>query len=310
MHKHARIYVAGHSGMVGSAVVRKLVDEGCKNIILRTRQQLDLLDGQAVRDFFREEQPEYVIDCAARVGGIEANMTHPAEFLYENLEIQNNLIWTAAKMKVQKFLFLGSSCIYPRDCPQPMQEQFLFGAGTPEPTNEAYAYAKLAGIKFCSYIRREFGLDFTSCVPTNIFGEGDNFDPDSSHVIPALMRRLHEAKSTDQPVVEVWGDGSSRREFMHVDDLADAILWMLRIYDSGDPINIGTGQDISIKELAETLRSVTGFRGELRFDTRRPDGMPRKLLDVTKLHDAGWRHRISFETGLAQTYDWYQSNIA
>jgi GDP-L-fucose synthase len=310
MEKQAKIYVAGHTGMVGKAVVKKLRSEGYENVVLRTRAQLDLMDPAAVRDFFRETRPQYVVDCAARVGGIEANMTHPAEFLYENLQIQNNLIWFAAEIKVQKFVFLGSSCIYPRDCPQPMQEESLFGLGNPEPTNEAYAYAKLAGIKFCNYVRHEFGLNFISCVPTNIYGDGDNFDPRSSHVIPALMVRLHEAKAQNLPEISVWGAGTSRREFMHVDDLADAVLWLLLHYDDGEPINIGTGEDISIKELAHALRAVTKFKGELAFDATKPDGMPRKLLDVTRLHEAGWRHAIPFEAGLIRTYEWYQQNIA
>jgi len=309
MHRDAKIYVAGHAGMVGAAVVRKLVSEGFSNVILRTRQQLDLMDGTAVRHFFHEEKPDYVIDCAARVGGIEANMTYPAEFLYENVQIQNNLIWNAAEAKVRKFLFLGSSCIYPRDCPQPMREDFLFGYGNPEPTNEAYAYAKLVGIKFCNYIRQEFGLDFFACVPTNIYGEGDNFDPRSSHVIPALMVRLHQAKIDNLSEITVWGSGTSRREFMHVDDLADSIFWLLDHYDGGEPINVGTGEDMSIKELATSLRAVTGFQGELVFDASKPDGMPRKLLDVSRMHDAGWRHQIPFETGLARTYDWYLRNV-
>lgn len=309
MHSDSKIYVAGHAGMVGSAVVRKLRNEGFDNVIVRTRQQLDLMDGQAVRGFFHEERPEYVVDCAARVGGIEANMTYPAEFLYENLQIQNSLIWSAAETKVRKFLFLGSSCIYPRDCPQPMREEFLFGHGNPEPTNEAYSYAKLVGIKFCDYIRKEFGLDFFSCVPTNIYGEGDNFDLRSSHVIPALMVRLHEAKVKNLPAVTVWGSGSSRREFLHVDDLADAVFWLLNNYDGSESINVGTGEDMSINELAVTLKSVTGFEGELVFDASKPDGMPRKLLDVSRLHDAGWRHQITFENGLTRTYDWYRRNV-
>jgi GDP-L-fucose synthase len=309
MDTSAKIYVAGHKGLVGSAVVRRLQDEGFTNLVLKTRDELDLLDAAAVHDFFKREKPEYVVDSAARVGGIKANMTYPVEFLYENLQIQNNLMWNAKETGVRKFLFLGSSCIYPRDCPQPMKEDY-FMQGKPEPTNEAYAYAKISGMKLCEYIYDEYNMRFTSCMPTNIYGENDNFDLETSHVLPALMRRMHEAKVANAPEVVIWGTGNSRREFLHVDDLADAIVWLLENYDKKEFLNIGTGEDISIKELAETLQGLIGYKGKLVFDSTKPDGMPRKLLDVSRLHAAGWHHKIGFTEGLKRTYDWYLANIA
>lgn len=309
MDKSTKIFVAGHRGLVGSAIVRKLQDEGYTNLVLRTRQELDLMDQVAVEAFFESEKPEYVIDSAAKVGGIKANMTYPAEFLYENLQIQNNLIWSAKKYGVKKFLFLGSSCIYPRNSPQPMKEEY-FSTGAPEPTNEAYAYAKIAGMKLCEYIYDEFGLNFTSCMPTNIYGENDDFNPETSHVIPSLIRRMHEAKVSNTPEVVIWGTGVSRREFLHVDDLADAVVWQLTQYNDKQFLNIGTGEDISIKELAFLVKDLVGYKGELVFDATKPDGMPKKLLDVTRLHEAGWKHSIKFEDGLKRTYDWYLSNIA
>ncbi len=295
--------------MVGSAIVRKLRAEGFSNLILRSRSELDLTDGRAVRAFFDDHRPEYVVDSAARVGGIHANMTHQAEFLYENLQIQNNLIWAAKEFDVKRFLFLASSCMYPRGCPQPMREEFLLD-GKPEPTNEAYALAKIAGVKLCEFVREQFGLDFNSCVPTNIFGENDNFDVGSSHVIPALMTRLHRAKLESQSEVVIWGDGLARREFLHVDDLASAVVWFLEHYNEAQFLNIGTGEDISIRELAEAMKTVVGYEGELVFDASKPSGMPRKLLDVTRLHEAGWRHEIGFEDGLRRTYQWYLQSLA
>jgi GDP-L-fucose synthase len=309
MDKSTKIFVAGHRGLVGSAIVRRLEEEGYTNLVLRTRDELDLFDQKAVESFFESEKPEYVIDSAAKVGGIKANMTYPAEFLYENLQIQNNLIWSAKKTGVKKFLFLGSSCIYPRDSPQPMKEEY-FSKGSPEPTNEAYAYAKIAGMKLCEYIYDEYGLDFTSCMPTNIYGENDDFNPETSHVIPSLIRRMHEAKVSNTPEVVIWGTGVSRREFLHVDDLADAVVWQLTQYDKKQFLNIGTGEDISIKELAFIVKELVGYEGELVFDATKPDGMPKKLLDVTLLHEAGWKHKIQFEDGLKRTYDWYLANIA
>lgn len=308
MEKNSKIYVAGHRGLVGSGIVRSLEQKGYTNLLLRTRAELDLMDQAAVQSFFETEKPEYVIDSAARVGGIKANMTYPTEFLYENLQIQNNILWAAKNNSVQKLLFLGSSCIYPRDAPQPMNED-SFMQGKPEPTNEAYAYAKICGMKLCEYIYEEHGMKFISCMPTNIYGENDNFDPETSHVIPSLMRRIHEAKINNTPEVVVWGTGVSRREFLHVDDLADAITWLLENYEDKQFLNIGTGEDISIKELALMLKDLIGYTGELVFDATKPDGMPKKLLDVKRLHDAGWHHTIQFEDGLKRTYDWYLDNV-
>lgn len=309
MDKTAKIYVAGHRGLVGSAIVQRLQYEGYNNLVLRTREELDLQDQIAVREFFNIEKPEYVIDSAAKVGGIKANMTYPAEFLYENLQIQNNLIWSAKETGVKKFLFLGSSCIYPRNSPQPMKEEY-FSEGKPEPTNEAYAYAKIAGMKLCEYIYDEYNLDFTSCMPTNIYGENDNFDPETSHVVPSLIHRMHEAKVNRVSEVVIWGTGVSRREFLHVDDLADAVVWLLTNYTEKQFLNIGTGEDISIKELAEKIQLLVGYTGKLVFDATKPDGMPKKLLDVDKLHSAGWHHKIDFEEGLKRTYNWYLNNVS
>lgn len=308
MDKNTKIFVAGHRGLVGSAIVRRLQNDGYKNLILKTRAELNLQDQVAVRKFFETERPEYVINSAAKVGGIKANMTYPAEFLYENLQIQNNVIWSAKEIGVKKFLFLGSSCIYPRESPQPMKEEY-FSQGKPEVTNEAYAYAKITGMKLCEYIYDEFGLNFTSCMPTNIYGENDNFDPETSHVIPSLIRRMHEAKVNNTPEVIIWGTGESRREFLHVDDLADAVVWLLINYSEKQFLNIGTGEDISIKELAEKIKKLVGYEGALIFDATKPDGMPKKLLDVSKIHNAGWHHTINLEGGLKRTYDWYLSNF-
>ncbi len=309
MNKDSKIYVAGHRGLVGSAIVRKLQADGYKNLILKTRQELDLQNADAVSAFFKKEKPEYVVLAAAKVGGIKANMTYPSEFLIENLRIQNNVIWSAFENKAKKLLFLGSSCIYPRDCPQPMQEKY-FLEGKPEPTNEAYAIAKIAGMKLCEYIREEHDMHFVSCMPTNIYGENDNFDLESSHVIPALMRRMHEAKVNGDPEVVIWGTGVSRREFMHCDDLADAIVFLLNNFDETLFINVGTGKDISIKELALQMKDIVGYEGKLVFDATKPDGMPKKLLDVSRLHKLGWHHQIDFDEGLKNTYKWYLANIA
>jgi GDP-L-fucose synthase len=307
VNKSGKIYVAGHRGLVGAAIVRRLEAEGFTNLLVRTHDELDLTDSAAVEQFFDQEKPEYVILAAARVGGIKANMTYPAEFLYENLQIQNNVMWSAMKHQVKKLLFLGSSCIYPRSSPQPMQEDYFF-EGKPEPTNEGYAIAKIAGMKLCEYIYTEHGLTFISCMPTNVYGEGDTFDYEKSHVIPALIRRMHEAKVSDSPEVVIWGSGNSRREFLHRDDLADAVFWLMQNYDDKQFLNVGTGKDISIKELAELIKEVVGYKGELVFDTSKPDGMPKKLLDVDKLHQAGWHHKIEFEAGLKQTYEWFLQN--
>lgn len=311
MKKSDKIYVAGHRGLVGSTIVRKLKAEGYTNLVLRTHNELDLENSIDVEKFFDSEKPDYVILAAARVGGIKANMTYPAEFLYENLQIQNNVMWSATKHQVKKLLFLGSSCIYPLNSPQPMKEDYFF-EGKPEPTNEAYAIAKISGMKLAEYINSEHGLDFISCMPTNIYGEGDNFDLESSHVIPALMRRMHEAKVTSTPEVVIWGSGKSRREFLHANDLADAIYWLMQNYDEKQFLNVGTGKDISIKELAELIQEVVGYEGKLVFDTTKPDGMPKKLLDVSRINDLGWHYTTEFKDGLTKTYKWFleQSELA
>jgi len=301
MEKKSRVYIAGHAGLVGSAILRKFQKEGFKNLIFKSRQELDLLDQKAVRDFFSREKPEYVVLSAARVGGIKANSAYPADFLYENLEIQNNVIWSALKNDVKKFLFLGSSCIYPRECPQPMKEEYFLD-GKVEPTNEGYALAKIAGMKLCEKICDQYGKTFISCMPTNIYGENDNFDQNSSHVIPALIGRMHEAKINNLPEVVIWGSGVSRREFLYVDDLADALHWLMENYDEKRFLNIGTGEDVSIKELAEMIREIVGYGGELVFDVTKPDGMPKKLLDVSKINALGWKHKTSLDEGLKMAY--------
>lgn len=309
MDKKTKIYVAGHNGLVGSAVCRMLKKFGYTNVVTRSRKELDLLDQQGTFSFLMQERPDVIIDCAAKVGGIKANMTYPANFLYDNLQIQNNLIWGAKEANVKKFVFLGSSCIYPRDCPQPMKEEY-FMTGRPEPTNEGYAYAKIAGMKLCEYIHTQYKMGFISCMPTNIYGPGDNFNPETSHVIPSLLRRIHEAKEQSLPEVVIWGTGTSRREFLHVDDLAEAIVWLMENYDDTDFTNIGTGSDISIKELALKIKALVNYEGKLVFDSSKPDGMPKKLLDVTRIHDAGWHHKIEFDEGLKSTYNWYLKNVA
>lgn len=308
MKKDSKIFVAGHRGLVGSATVRLLQKKGYSNLILKTHAELDLTDQVAVDTFFKKEKPEFVIDAAARVGGIKANMTYPAEFLVENLQIQNNLMWSAFKHDVAKFLFLGSSCIYPRNSIQPMKEDYLLD-GKVEPTNEGYAIAKIAGLKLCEYIYTEHGRDFISCMPTNIYGPEDDFSGESGHVIPSLMRRFHEAKLANTPEVVVWGSGISRREFLHVDDLAHAVVWLMENYNEKDFLNVGTGEDISIKELAIMIKDLVGYQGKLVFDTTKPDGMPKKLLDVSKLFATGWKPTIPFEKGLRETYEWYVKSL-
>lgn len=306
--KQARIYIAGHSGMVGSAIQRKFKTEGYTNLITKSHSELDLLDQKAVQKFFETEKPEYVVLSAAKVGGIKANMTYPADFLYENLVIQNNVIWESHKNDVKKLLFLGSSCIYPREAIQPMKEEY-FMEGKPEPTNEGYAIAKIAGMKLCEKIYEQYGKKFTSCMPTNIYGENDHFDPEKSHVIPSLIMRMHDAKVNKTPEVVIWGTGNSRREFLHVNDLANAVFWLLNNYDDKQFLNVGTGEDISIKELAFMIKEIVGYTGELVFDTTKPDGMPRKLLDVSKLKATGWDVTIDLKAGLKSTYQWYLDNI-
>jgi len=305
MEKDAKIYIAGHAGMVGSAVERALRSDGYENLIVRSREALDLFNQETVYQFFETERPEYVVLSAARVGGIKANMEHPADFLYENLQIQNNVIWAAHQYNVKKLLFLGSSCIYPKNAPQPMKEGYLLD-GKPEPTNEGYALAKIAGIKLCEKIYSQYDQKFISCMPTNIYGEGDNFNEESSHVIPALIRRMHEAKIKNFKDVVIWGSGETKREFLYVDDLAQAILFLMKEYEERDFVNVGTGVDIAIKELAYIIKGIVQFPGNLVFDDTKPDGMPRKLLDVEKIHQLGWRHSIELEEGVRKAYQWFQ----
>jgi len=308
MQKNSKIYIAGHTGLVGSAIVKKMQSEGYTQLILRDRSQLDLLDQAKVAEFFYKERPEYVIDAAAKVGGIKANMTLSAEFLYENLQIQNNIIWSAFKYNVKKLVFLGSSCVYPKDSIQPIKEEYLL-AGKPEITNEGYSIAKIAGIKLCEKIYSEYDRKFISCMPTNIYGPGDNFNPESSHVIPSLIRKIHDAKLASLPEVTLWGSGSPRREFLHVDDLANAVLWLMNNYEDKDFLNIGTGKDVSIKELAFLLKEIIGYKGNILWDTSRPDGMARKLLDVSKIESLGWKSTITLNDGLKKTYQWYKDNL-
>ncbi|MBW1921010.1 MAG: GDP-L-fucose synthase [Deltaproteobacteria bacterium] len=314
MEKDAKIYVAGHKGLVGSAIVRKLSSEGYSDLITRSHKELDLTRQADVEAFFRSERPEYVFLAAARVGGILANNTYPAEFIYENLMILGNVIHESYRARVKKLLFLGSSCIYPRDCPQPMREEYLL-SGKLEPTNEPYAIAKIAGIKMCQSYNRQYGTKFVSVMPTNLYGPGDNFDLQTSHALPALIRKFHEAKGRDERqvtsdksrgVVSIWGTGKPRREFLYVDDLADACLFIMNNYDEGEIINIGVGKDISIGELAELIKEIVGFEGSIRYDPSKPDGTPRKLLDVSKLESLGWRSKTSLREGIEKTYEWYK----
>lgn len=309
LRSDARIYVAGHRGLVGSAVVRALRARGYGNLLLRTHKELDLTDQRAVRIFFEAERPDVVILAAARVGGIHANNSQPARFIRDNLLIQDHVIDAAHQVGVGKFVFLGSSCIYPKLAPQPMKEEYLL-TGPLEPTNEWYAVAKIAGVKMCQAFRRQYGFPTISLMPTNLYGPGDNFDLESSHVLPALIRRVHEAKQRGDESVTVWGTGAPRREFLHVDDLADAILYLLHHYDDEQIINVGWGEDVSIRELAEIIMSVIGYRGALRFDPTKPDGTPRKLLDVSRLAALGWRPRIGLRTGIESTYSWFKEHLA
>jgi GDP-L-fucose synthase len=305
MDKNASIYVAGHRGLVGSAIVRRLEALGHDHIATRTHAELDLTNQEQVAGFFANVRPEYVFLAAAKVGGILANDTYPATFIAENLAIQTNTIEAAHRNGVRKLLFLGSSCIYPRDCPQPMREEHML-TGPLEPTNEAYAIAKIAGIEMCRAYNRQYGTNYISVMPTNLYGPGDNFDLDDSHVLAALLRKFHEAKRRDDGVpVDLWGSGAPQREFLHVDDLADACVHLMNRYDGGEPVNVGSGEEISIAALAKLIAGVVGYDGPVAWDASRPDGTPRKLLDIAKLHAAGWHHRISLEEGLRSTYDWY-----
>jgi GDP-L-fucose synthase len=307
VEKSEKIFVAGHRGLVGSAIVRKLTEERFTNVIVRDRAALDLRDTQAVDRFFATEKPAFAVLAAAKVGGIKANNDQPVEFLLENLQIQNNVIRAAYENGIRKLLFLGSSCIYPKLAPQPISESALL-SGLLEPTNEAYALAKIAGIKLCQAYHREYGANFISAMPTNLYGPNDNFDLLSSHVLPALLRKAHTAKVEGQREIVVWGSGSPRREFLHVDDLAAACVFLLEKYDSPEIVNVGCGEDVSIRELAELICEIVGFEGEIVWDTTKPDGTPRKLLDVSKIHALGWRHMIGLREGIAQTYQWFLEN--
>lgn len=309
MQKTARIFVAGHNGMVGSATVRKLRNEGFANLILKSRQELDLLRQTEVERFFKAEKPEYVFFAAAKVGGIVANNTYRAQFIYENLVIQSNIIHAAYVYGVKKLLFLGSSCIYPKLAPQPIKEEYLL-TGELEPTNEPYAVAKIAGIKMCQAYNAQYGTNFISCMPTNLYGPNDNFDLETSHVLSALIRKFHEAKISKAPYVEIWGSGKPKREFLHVDDLADACYFLMQNYDDSGIINIGVGKDISIEELALSIRQSVGYSGDLKFDTDKPDGTPQKLLDVSKLNSLGWRAKISLTDGIVECCEWFKRHYA
>jgi len=315
INKKSKIYVAGHNGMVGSALWRNLESKGYANLIGMTSKDMNLRDEQTVKNFFEKEKPEYVFLAAAKVGGIMANNTYRAEFIRDNLQIQNNVIHQSYVSSVKKLLFLGSSCIYPRDCPQPMKEEYLL-TGALEQTNEPYAIAKIAGIKMCENYYKQYGSNFISVMPTNLYGPGDNFDLNTSHVIPALIRKFHEAKITNLPEVEVWGTGNPKREFLHVDDLADACIYLFEnleadnLYSYGvTHINIGSGSDLSIRDLANTIADVVDYKGVVIFNTSMPDGTPRKLLDVARLEKFGWKSKIDFHKGLLDTYLWYLSKV-
>jgi len=305
----SRIYVAGHAGLVGSAITRRLKAEGFTRILCATQEQLDLRDQAAVNYWFRANRPEFVFLVAGTVGGIMANSTRPAEFIYDNMMIHATVVHAAHLFRAEKLLYLGSSCIYPRECPQPIREEYLL-TGPLEPTNESYAIAKIAGIKLCQAYRRQYGSNFISAMPTNLYGPNDNFDLQSSHVLPALIRKFHDAREAGHPDVTVWGTGSPKREFLHVDDLADCCLYLMRHYEDTGHINVGTGVDQSIKDLAGMVRQAVYPAARLVFDATKPDGSPRKLLDVSRLHELGWRHRIELEDGIAQSYRWFLENHA
>jgi GDP-L-fucose synthase len=307
MNSLTKIYVAGHVGLVGSALVRNLQKQGYENLLLRTHRELDLTNQAAVNQFFAEERPEVVILAAAKVGGINANNTFPAEFIYQNLMISANVVHAAYLNQVSKLLFLGSSCIYPKLAPQPLKEDALL-SGHLEPTNEAYAIAKITGIELCKFYRRQYGCNFISAMPTNLYGINDNFDLETSHVLPALIRKFHEAKIAQAPEVVIWGSGTPQREFLYVDDLADACVFLLNHYDGEKHVNVGTGDDLQIRELAVLIKKIVGYQGKIVQDASKPDGTPRKLLDVSRLHTLGWRARTSLADGIQAVYDWYVAN--
>ncbi len=306
MKPEDKIYVAGHTGLVGSAITRTLQKNGYHNLLLKEIQELDLRNQEAVNRFFEIEKPQYVILAAAKVGGIQANNSFPAEFIYDNMMIAFNVVHSAYLTKVDKLLFLGSSCIYPKLAPQPIKEEYLL-TNSLEPTNEAYAIAKISGLELCKFYRRQYGCDFISAMPTNLYGINDNFDLNSSHVLPAMIRKFHEAKINNKPEVVLWGTGKPMREFLYVDDLADALLHLLLHYSDEIHVNIGTGEDLSIHELAEIIKEIVEYKGEIVYDASKPDGTPRKLLDVTRLHQSGWKHKTSLSEGIKTVYEWYLS---
>ncbi|MDU1277991.1 MAG: GDP-L-fucose synthase [Clostridium sp.] len=307
MNKDSKIYVAGHRGLVGSAIVRELNKKGYGNIIGKTHKELDLMDALAVENFFKDEKPEYVFLAAAKVGGIYANSTYPADFIFENLQIQNNVIGNAHKYGVKKLMFLGSSCIYPKMCPQPIKEEYLL-SGYLEETNEAYALAKISGLKMCQYFNKQYGTNFISVMPTNLYGPYDNFHPEHSHVMPALIRRFHEAKVNGAKEVVVWGSGAPLREFLYSEDMADACIYLMENYEGNDFFNIGTGKEITIRGLAELIKEVVGYEGEIVWDSSKPDGTPRKLLDVSRLESQGWKYKMELKDGVKEAYEWYLEN--
>ncbi len=307
MQKESTIYVAGHNGMVGSAICRKLENEGYSNIVFRTSKELDLRDQDAVNDFFESQKPEYVFLAAAKVGGIMANSTYKADFIYDNLMMQNNIIHASHKNQVNKLLFLGSSCIYPKEAKQPIQESYLL-TGALEPTNEPYAIAKIAGLKLCEFYKEQYGDNFFSIMPTNLYGPNDNYDLQNSHVLPALIRKFHEAKINGDPSVELWGSGMPKREFLYVEDLAEACVFLMNEYNGSTLLNVGTGKDLSILELADKIKKITNFKGEVIWDKSKPDGTPRKLLDVSKVNSLGWEAKTSLDQGIKKTYEWYIQN--
>jgi GDP-L-fucose synthase len=309
MQKDSKIFVAGHKGLVGSAILRALKNDGYANIITRSRAELDLLDQKAVRVFFETEKPEYVFLAAAKVGGILANRDMPAGFIYENLVIQTNVIDSAYRSGTAKLLFLGSSCIYPKLADQPIKEEYLM-TGLLEPTNEAYGIAKIAGIAMCQSYNKQYGTNYISLMPTNLYGENDNFDLENSHVLPAMIRKFHDAKSAGMQEMTLWGTGTPKREFLHVDDLAQASIFLMNTYADSSIVNVGTGEDVSIKELAETVKAIVGYEGKIVWDSAKPDGTPRKLLDVSKIHSLGWKHTISLNEGIKKTYEWFLENEA
>ena len=308
MLKSSKIYVAGHNGMVGSAICRKLNSLGYHNLILKSSKELDLRNQKQTQDFFKKEQPEFIFLAAAKVGGILANNNFKADFIYDNLMIQNNVIKSAHYYRVKKLLFLGSSCIYPKDSLQPIKEDYLL-SGYLEPTNEPYAIAKIAGLKMCEYFREQYGCNFISAMPTNLYGPNDNFDPKTSHVFAALIKKFHDAKINNHSKVELWGSGSPKREFLHVDDLANALIFLMENHHSKETINIGTGEDISIKELSYSMQNIIGFKGEIEWNTSMPDGTARKLLDVSKINNLGWKADVKLNNGIALTYNWYTQNL-